>query len=69
MENFTEEDRERAMTGAAFKIVAELDGMSLCDALRAGERATLIIKTAHMVDAGNLQIMVFRQEFEYALPK
>lgn len=66
MEKLTEEDRERAITDAAFKIIAVLDGMRLCDAIRAGERAELIIKTAHRVNAGNDAVMAFRREFENA---
>ena len=66
METPTEEDSERAITVAAFKIVAVLDGMRLCDAIRAGERAGLIIKTAHKVNAKDDEVMAFRREFENA---
>jgi len=67
--NLTEEDRDRIVKEAAFKIISLLDGMSLCDAIRAGDLAKLIIKTAHRVNAQDAQIMGFRQEFENAPSK
>jgi len=64
--NLTEEDRDRLVKHAAFKIASLLHGMSLCDAIRAGDLAKLIIMTTHRIDAENDELTGFRQEFENA---
>ncbi len=69
METPTEEETERAITAAAFRIIAALDGMSMCDAIQAGERAKSIIKTAHRVNARNDEVTAFQREFENAPPR
>lgn len=67
--NLTEENRDRLVKDAAFKIASLFHGMSLCDAIRAADLAKLIIMTTHRVDAANDELMGFRQEFENALSK
>ena len=66
MEYVTEEQREYAITKAAFRVIAALDGMTLCDAIQAGERAKSIIKAAHRVNARNDEVMAFQRESQNA---